>query len=109
MGMDWTVFGWRLAAVALGLALFGTGYNLLVARFQRRTTRYTAEFVAGGVLVTVLASGLVIGWEAALAVLVCFGASGLPMLAGSWLRNAADDEAARRAGAEWLEEFDDGE
>lgn len=102
MAENGLIMGWKLAAVGLGLLAFGIGYNWLVARFQRKTQKYTAEMVVGGVLVTVLAAGLVVGWPAALAVLVCFTASGLPMVIGSWLRNAHDEEQARDAAKDLL-------
>ena len=70
-------------------------YNHLVERFQKRTQRYTAELVVGGVLVTVLVSGFFIGWTNAVKVLLLFGASGFFMIIGSWLRAARDDEQAK--------------
>lgn len=86
----------ELATVFLFLLLFGVGYNLLVEYFQKRTQRYTAELVVVGVLVTVLASGFLIGWGSALIVLILFVASGIPMIVGSWIRVARDEEEARR-------------
>lgn len=85
-----------LAVAFICLLIFGFFYNLLVERFQKRTQRYTAEFVVGGVLVTVLASALFIGINDALIVLLLFAASGLPMVVGSWVRFARDEEEAKR-------------
>lgn len=78
------------------LLVFGIVYNQLVERFQKRTQRYTAELVVGGVLITVIISGFFIGWNNAGKVLILFVASGLPMIVGSWLRSARDDEEAKR-------------
>lgn len=78
------------------LLIFGIGYNILVERFQKRSQRYTAELVAGGVIVTVTTSGFFIGWNAAGVVLLLFVASGLPMIIGSWLRSVRDDEEAKK-------------
>src|SRR5690349_861332 len=83
-------------AVAFAVLLvFGFFYNHLVERFQKRTQRYTAELVVGGVLATVLVSGFFIGWINAVKVLLLFGASGFFMIIGSWLRAARDDEQAK--------------
>lgn len=85
-----------LAVAFIFLFVFGLAYNQLVERFQKRTQRYTAELVVGGVLITLLVSGFFIGWENMAKVLVLFVASGLPMIIGSWIRAARDDEEAKR-------------
>ena len=85
-----------LGIAFIALLVFGFGYNLIVERFQKRTQRFTAELVVGGVLVTVLVSGFFIGWMNAAVVLILFVASGLPMIVGSWIRSARDDEEAKR-------------
>ena len=85
-----------LGIAFIALLLFGVGYNIIVERFQRRTQRFTAEFVVGGVLITVLVSGFFIGVTDMAVVLILFVASGLPMIVGSWLRSARDDEEAKR-------------
>jgi uncharacterized membrane protein len=95
----------ELAVTFLLLLLFGVGYNLVVEHFQKRTQRYTAELVVGGVLVTVLASGFLIGWGDAVVVLCLFVASGSPMVIGSWLRTARDEEAAKKIHHENLQEM----
>jgi hypothetical protein len=84
-----------LAVAFIFLLVFGIVYNQLVERFQKRTQKYTAELVVGGVLITVLVSGLFIGWGNMAKVLALFVASGLPMIVGSWIRSARDDEEAR--------------
>ena len=86
----------ELAIAFVALVLFGLGYNLIVERFQRRTQRFTAEFVVGGVLVTVTTSGFFIGWDNVLIVIILFVGSGLPMIIGSWVRSARDDEQAKQ-------------
>lgn len=85
-----------LAVAFIALLIFGVLYNQLVERFQKRTQRYTAEMVVGGVLVTVVVSGFFIGWDNVAKVLILFVASGLPMMIGSWVRAARDDEEAKR-------------
>jgi hypothetical protein len=71
-----------LIAVVLGLALFGVGFAVLVAWLGRKKEGFTSLLVVAGVLVTLGGAALVIGLPAALVVLVCFGASGLPMVIG---------------------------
>lgn len=96
-----------LNSTGLGIAfiillIFGISYNSIVERFQKRSQRYTAELVAGGVIVTVTTSGFFIGWTNAGVVLLLFVASGLPMIIGSWLRGVRDDEEAKRIQKESL-------
>lgn len=104
MEQNGTLLGKEVAGAFLGLFLFGLLYNLLVEKFQKRTQRYTAELVVGGVLITVLASGFIIGWNNAAIVLGLFVASGLPMIVGSWVRSARDDEEAKRIAQRTLNE-----
>lgn len=85
-----------LVAALIFLLVFGMVYNQLVEKFQKRTQRYTAELVVGGVLITLVTSGFFIGWNNAGKVLLLFVASGLPMIVGSWIRAARDDEEAKR-------------
>lgn len=96
MGINWTQIGKELAVACLGLLLFGVLYNLVVEYFQRRTQRYTAELVVIGVMVIVGVSGFIIGWDRVLVVLILFVAGGAPMVLGSWIRTAKDEEAARK-------------
>lgn len=90
------VFGKEFAMACIVLFLFGILYNLVVEYFQRRTQRYTAELVVIGVLATLAAAGFVIGWLNALKVISLFVASGAPMIVGSWLRTARDEEHSRK-------------
>lgn len=69
-----------------GLVAFGVLYNWLVAKAEQTETGYTAFLVVGGVLVTVVATVPLIGWQAAMVVGLAFVASGLPMVIGSMAR-----------------------
>jgi hypothetical protein len=96
MAHNWTQISIELVIAFFCLLIFGFFYNMLVDRFQKRTQRYTAELVVGGVLVTVFTSGFFIGWNNAAIVLVLFVGSGLFMIIGSWMRAARDDEEAKK-------------
>jgi ACR3 family arsenite efflux pump ArsB len=71
--------------IFLGLFLFGIAYNAFVAWLERAALDrgYTAILVVVGTLVTLGGYALLAGWEQALTVLLCFVASGTPMIAGS--------------------------
>lgn len=75
--------------VVLALVLFGIFYNQVVAWLDRSwyMEGYLSLIVALGVFITLLGAA-VISWQAALLVLVCFTASGLPMIVGSIFRYA---------------------
>lgn len=88
-GEQWVIIG-------LMLFIFSTIYNHGIERFPWLARLRPAEQVVGGVLVTVLASSFLIGWNNAFIVLSLFVASGLPMLIGSWVRAANDDEEAKK-------------
>lgn len=93
--------------VALTLAMLlaaGGWYNWLVARLlaAHPDQPYTAFLVAGGVLATLVGSAVLVGVEAALLVLMCFAASGLPMIIGSMWRALEDRRLERRAGMETI-------
>ena len=87
---------WALAVgTAAGLVGFSTWYNGLMDRLADKDT--TSIFVAGGVLVTVLAVGL-FSWKAAVIVLTAFGLSGLPMIVGDYRRSyRRRDEEKRKS------------
>lgn len=81
--MIWPDFGLLLAAIVI-LLLLGIGYNLLIAEWERKKylEGFTSLAVVVGVLITLLVeAGL--NWQAAVLTLICFAASGLPMVAGS--------------------------
>jgi hypothetical protein len=77
------------------LLIFGAAYNWLVARIERAVPDhgYTAIWVIGGVLITVLATVPVIGWDSAIYVLLAFAASGLLMTLGSIQRHLTRRQA----------------
>ncbi len=90
LGLFWAVFG--------ALLLFGLLYNALVAWAERQgyTEGYMSLIVALGVAIT-LAGLAVLDWRAGLLALLCFSASGAPMIAGSigrYLRRRAADRQA---------------
>jgi hypothetical protein len=94
MELNGTIFGKELVITVLVLFIFGTLYNHGIEKFPWLAQRRSAEQVVGGVLITVLASGFVIGWSNVIAMLILFSASGLPMLIGSWVRAAQDEQKA---------------
>lgn len=95
--------GKELAMAVIALTLFGVLYNLGIERVPWLAQRRSAEQVVLGVLVTVLASGMVIGWHHVPVMLILFGASGFPMLIGSWIRAAQDEAKAKQALLESLQ------
>lgn len=107
MDSNGQVISTETAWVVLGLFIFGVFYNWLVADFQKKTGNYTAELVAGGVLVTLVASGFVIGWSNTFVLIILFTASGLPMMIGFWLRIARDEQQARSVSHEDLKKMMD--
>lgn len=82
-----------LAALYLGLLLFGIGFNLLVAWLERKgyLNGYTSLAVVVGVGITVAATA-VISPAFALITVVAFIASGTPMIAGSIWRHVRQRE-----------------
>jgi hypothetical protein len=77
---------WR---VLLLLAAGGILYNWLVEYAQRQLPRahgLTAWLVVGGVLGTLIGYMLLAGVQAFMTVLLCFVATGTPMVLGSMLR-----------------------
>lgn len=73
--------------VFLMLLIFGGLYNLLVAYLERYgyLEGYLSLIVAAGVFVTLIGIAI-LSWQAALIILVCFVASGTPMIIGSITR-----------------------
>ena len=96
MESNGTIFGAQLAAAFLALTLFGVLYNWGIEKWPWLARRRSAEQVVVGVLVTLLASGFVIGWTHMLIVLILFTGSGLPMILGSWIKAARDDQEAKK-------------
>ena len=102
MELNGTNIGNQLVITFVTLALFGVIYNHGIERFPWLAQRRSAEQVVGGVIVTLLAGGFVIGWMSTIVLFVLFTASGLPMLIGSWVRAARDDEQAKKVALEHL-------
>ena len=73
-------------AVLFGLMCFGLFYNGVIvdnlARHLPARYRATSFEVVGGVVVTCLGIGALLGFEAMLVCLLCFAASGIPMIYG---------------------------
>jgi len=80
----------NLVPVCSALLGFGLAYNALVAWLERtrRDEGYTSIMVIAGSAVTIAATALLNGTEAALYTLACFAASGAPMALGSMWRHA---------------------
>ena len=91
-----------LFAVMAALFLFGCIYNAFVARIEHdgQDRGFTAFLVVGGVLVTVVAAGLIIGLRDMAILLVCFSASGLPMIWGGWSRYTKTRQAEEKKAIE---------
>jgi hypothetical protein len=102
MELNGTNIGAQLVITFIALLLFGAIYNFGIEKFPWLAHRRSAEQVVGGVLVTLLASGFVIGWMNVVVMFILFTGSGLPMLIGSWVRAAHDDAEAKRQMIETL-------
>jgi hypothetical protein len=102
MATNWSEISNVLAIAIIALFLFGVLYNQGIEKWPWLAQRRPAEQVIGGVLITVLVSGLIIGVEDMLIIMLLFAASGFPMLIGSWVRAAKDDAEAKRIAHEVL-------
>ena len=80
----------RISAVLIGLACFGMFYDGVVvtnwARHLPARFRATSFEVAFGVLVNCVAIGVICGIQTMLIALLCFAASGIPMIYGDMRR-----------------------
>lgn len=82
-------FPTELTAVLLGLTLFGIGYNRLIAYAHHHALWHVSVSVALGVAVTLLVPAVVwwrlslAFWQSGLVLVLCFTASGVPMMIGS--------------------------
>jgi len=81
-------------SVLFGLFAFGVLFNQAInwARRSGWMEPYTAFWVAAGVLVTIAGIALVdtlIDWNAGITSLICFAASGTPMILGDAARYVA--------------------
>ena len=90
--MNWAQIG-PTFVISATLAAFGYFYNHWVAGLESdgRDEGITALLVVGGVAATLLGIGALdvyVDWNAGIIGLVCFTASGLPMVVGSLSRYA---------------------
>lgn len=80
----------QLALVLAGLLCFGVLYNEIVvdnlAAHLPQKYRATSWEVVVGVLVTLIGIGALLGLETMLVCLLCFAASGIPMILGDYRR-----------------------
>lgn len=76
-----------VATVLFCLFLLGLIYNHIIGKEERFLEAYVAFEVVAGVLITLFGFSLIAGWKYAVVALICFAASGLPMVAGSIQRN----------------------
>lgn len=80
----------RVTAVLVGLACFGLFYDGVVvsnwARHLPARYRATSFEVVGGVLVTCVGIGVILGIQTMLICLLCFAASGVFMIRGDLRR-----------------------
>lgn len=96
MATNWTVTGLTLAT----LLAFGICYALVVRWMSRNHVEgQTAYLVVFGVMVTVLASGILIGFQSAAIIFACFSASGFPMVIEYVLR-VSDERKRDHEGAQ---------
>ena len=89
--VDWRLIG----SVLFGLFMFGCAYNYFVGALNGKKDGYLAMLVAAGVAMTLLGVAIV-SWQAAVLVLACFAASGIPMIIGEVSRSVNMREKALR-------------
>lgn len=99
-------FSRKEAAVFVGLLVFGGGYNTFVEWLEREgyDRGYTAFLVVLGTLVTLFGGGVLVGWRPVAKILLCFGASGFPMIVGSVARYVRDRAMDQAKGGEIVQE-----
>ena len=89
--LDWKLIG----SVLFGLFMYGCAYNAFVGSLEGRKDGYLAMLVAAGVGITLIGVAI-ISWQAAVLVLACFAASGIPMIIGEISRTIQKRERALR-------------
>ncbi len=90
------VIDWRLIGATLfGLFMFGVAYSFFIGALAERKDGILAQLVAAGVGVTLIGVAI-ISWQAAILVLVCFVASGIPMVVGENIRSIMLREKSKR-------------
>ena len=92
LAIDWLLLG----VILITLMLFGTLYALFVNRYfdHLQEGGFMSLVVVVGVLIT-LAGVAFIYWPAAIVVLICFTASGFPMVIGDVVRAIKKRERVR--------------
>jgi ACR3 family arsenite efflux pump ArsB len=75
--------------------MYGIAFNYFVDQLNGRKDGYLSLLVAAGVGVTLIGVAI-ISWQAAVLVLACFTASGIPMIIGEISRNIQMREKALR-------------
>jgi Kef-type K+ transport system membrane component KefB len=94
----------EIALIALVELLFGFGYNVLVGWLFRNRLMHVSISVVIGVAVTLLIPALVWFdltmpfWQSGLLLVLCFAASGTPMIVGSMQRTVKDGKRRRKIG-----------
>lgn len=94
----------EIALVLLAELLFGIGYNSLVAWAMKHKLTHVSITVVVGVAITLLIPA--VKWfayempfyQAGIFLMLCFSASGLPMVVGSMLRTVKDQKKRRPLG-----------
>ena len=93
---DLIVIDWKLiGSVLFGLFMFGCSFNALVDYLKDRSDGYLAMLVTAGVGITLIGAAI-ISWQAAVLLLACFAASGIPMIIGEIARSIQMREKALR-------------
>lgn len=90
------VTDWRLiGSILFGLFMFGIAFNYFVDHLNGLKDGYLSLLVVAGVGITLIGVAI-ISWQAAVLVLACFAASGIPMIIGEIARNIQMREKALR-------------
>ncbi|MCK4826166.1 hypothetical protein KA005_61045 [bacterium] len=89
--IDWKLLG----TILFALFWFGCAFNAFVDFLRDRSDGYLSMLVAVGVGITLIGVAI-ISWQAAVLVLVCFTASGIPMIIGEIARSISKREKALR-------------
>ncbi len=111
MSWDWEFVLWTVIVLG-GLMGFGVWYDRFVCRLEEQEIEgYRAVMVVGGVAATGVGFAMIMrSMELGVVLLMCFVASGLPMIVGNIRRylerRAREIEAIRQTA--WKELHDDG-
>ncbi len=75
--------------------MFGISFNYFVGALEEKKDGILAQLVVAGVGVTLIGVAI-ISWKAAVLVLACFAASGIPMIVGENIRSIMLREKSKR-------------